>query len=52
MEAATPPPPKVRSNAGISPEIYARELKRLSDFMSGDFDPDDLPTERIKRKGW
>jgi len=52
MEAATPPPPKVRNNAGVPPEIYAREVKRLSNFLDGDFDPEDLPIENIKRRGW
>jgi len=53
MEAAAPPPPKVRSNAGIPPEIYARELKRFSNFLDGDFDPSDFPLGApIVRKGW
>ena len=52
MEAATPPPPKVRSNVGVPPEIYAREVKRVANFLSGDFDPDYLPVDNVRRKGW
>jgi len=53
-EAAMPSaPPKGRNNAGVPPEIYAREVKRLSNFLDGDFDPNDLPIGApIVRKGW
>jgi hypothetical protein len=35
--------PKVRSNAGVPPEVYARELKRLNSFLEGEWNPDDSP---------
>jgi hypothetical protein len=38
-----PPMPKVRSNAGVPPEVLARELKRLNNFLDGDWDPSDGP---------
>ena len=56
-----PPPqqrpqmPKVRSNAGIPPEVLARELKRLNSFLEGDWsDPQDHPLRypRDNRNGW
>jgi hypothetical protein len=51
--AAPPPPqPKVRSNAGAPPEVYARELKRLYSFLDGDWNPDDSPLRPRRRYGW
>jgi hypothetical protein len=48
MPAAPPPEPpampKVRSNAGIPPEVLASELRRLKQFHDGDWGgPDDGP---------
>jgi hypothetical protein len=41
---APPQMPKVRSNAGVPPEVLARELKRLNSFLDGDWgDPKDHP---------
>jgi hypothetical protein len=52
-----PPPamPKVRSNAGIPPEILALERRRLQRFLDGDWgDPSDgpIPYPRRNRTGW
>jgi hypothetical protein len=45
-------PPKVRSNAGVPPEVYARELKRPNSFLEGDWNPDDSPLRPRRRYGW
>jgi len=51
--AAPPPPqPKVRSNAGVPPEVYARELKPLNSFLDGDWTPDDSPLRPRRRYVW
>jgi hypothetical protein len=51
MEAVmTPPPPGV---AAYHNAALCRELKRFSNFLDGDFDPEDLPLyPQVKRKGW
>jgi len=41
------------NNAGVPPKAYVRELKRLNNFLEGDFgNPGDGPLRPRRRYGW
>jgi hypothetical protein len=44
--------PRVRSNAGIPPEIHARATKQLNSFLDGDWEPGDGPLRPRRRYDW